>query len=571
MKYMRLVIPVIVLCLMITAPLNAFASGQTRAITSTISMESDTKRVTTGDKVTVKIVVREVADLYGIQFLIKYDPSKLSLEDVKPLGDYKDFRGQKVDHINGTILLPVLREGASSTSSEALLNIAELRFTAKAAGNASLEIQQLKAISSDTYQNTAGYKDLREFAITTSGVLNIVIQNSSTIDPNPSPGTSPNPSPGTVTTPGSEAKQKLQSVAKALNEQKPQQALDELTTLLSKGVSALSVAEREELKSLSQQLLQQLQESVQTTIDSAVNANKLDDESLIMAIQAISKLTGLATTHNLQLPADKEVHLQLAKGKAGAQSLLVTLSQAKLLEQYNVSLVLNYDATNLQKHKLGVYLWNESTTSWDYIRSAKQYKDGFKLSTNKPGIYAVMEFPTNFADIDMIYKEAQHAIEALSAKYLMLGTGDNKFSPNKEITRAEFVALVTRILNLDPLSQYTDSFKDVDLKAWYAAEVNAAKKAGIIQGDGSNFNPNEKLTREAMAVMLVNAGLLNTKAQATDKFADDASISDWAKDAIYQARENGLIKGVGSNILSPKSSATRADVAVILLRLIEQQ
>lgn len=287
-----------------------------------------------------------------------------------------------------------------------------------------------------------------------------------------------------------------------------------------------------------------------------------NDKQILLQLKAADEQSERQTDKRLKVVSG--LHLQISTMEDGE-------AVAPNIAAGQVQLKLNYDAAGPNVHKLGVYVWNESAASWEYVREAKRNDGQFELAAGETGTYAVMEFTANFTDTENVYAEAQHAIEALSAKHYMNGTGEEEFSPGKDISRAEFVALLVRILGLGSVTSGADSFKDVDAEAWYAGEVNAAQKAGIVEGDGVNFNPNGKLTREEMAVMLVNSGLLKAAASTADKFADDDSISDWAKDAIYQARENGLINGVGNNTLLPKSNANRADVAVILLRLIEHR
>ncbi|MFD0710494.1 S-layer homology domain-containing protein [Paenibacillus sp. GCM10027626] len=628
MKYKRLIMPLFIFCLILNMPMYALAKETAETKPATIRLEYDDQSVTKGNEVTVNVVVRDVTDLYGVQFEVKYDQSKLELKSASAKGNYNDFGGIKTDPGKGTILLPLLREGVSSSNTPlSVLTIAQLKFTAQSAGEASLTIQGLKAVSSKSFMNEHDLKDLAELAMIAGEALTIQIVNPSTI-------IFPEPSTGSPS-----VEQELKELEKRLASGNTEQALAQLKTLLSGGTAKFTELEMKKLQELAEELQRQLENSVLTTADSSAQANLFENNSLMKAVQALENLAALAAGNHLNLPASKGVHVQLSDN--GYSALHITAEQAKLLDQHKMALVLEraqgsaiissdvllqdqstvlhlsavttqagektgkhytfvsrlqlqvlkangeaaaisqpagklhlslyYDANRKEVHKLGVYMWNEQTSSWDYVRQAKRLDGKFELVANEPGMYAVMEYSVHFKDIGKVYQEAKHAIETLTAMHYMFGTSEDKFSPDKEITRAEFVALLVRILDLKPIGSEAGSFADVDAKAWYAGEVYAAKKAGIVQGDGSKFNPNGILTREAMAVMLVNAGLLNEEAAAAAKFADDAAISKWAKEAVYKAKASGLIKGVGKNTLQPQASAKRADAAVMLLRLIERQ
>ncbi|PTQ50813.1 MAG: hypothetical protein HSCHL_2568 [Hydrogenibacillus schlegelii] len=90
-------------------------------------------------------------------------------------------------------------------------------------------------------------------------------------------------------------------------------------------------------------------------------------------------------------------------------------------------------------------------------------------------------------------------------------------------------------------------------------------------GDGQTFRPNAPITREEMAVVLVNAlGMKDEAAGKAPTFADSASISAWARGAVGLAQEKGLIRGVGDNRFAPKANAKRAEAAALLYNVVFQ-
>ena len=102
--------------------------------------------------------------------------------------------------------------------------------------------------------------------------------------------------------------------------------------------------------------------------------------------------------------------------------------------------------------------------------------------------------------------------------------------------------------------------------------MGACADAGIITGYDGYFRPNDNITRQEMAVIIVNAYSYLGKAGANggiDNFSDKAAIADWAKAAVDTASSVGLISGMGDGTFSPEANATRAQAASIVKRLLE--
>ena len=111
-------------------------------------------------------------------------------------------------------------------------------------------------------------------------------------------------------------------------------------------------------------------------------------------------------------------------------------------------------------------------------------------------------------------------------------------------------------------------FKDVSKEAWYCDYVSAAYNKNVVKGDENGcFRPNDYITREDMCVMLSRVVKMETQSEF-ELFADDKDISDYAKDAVYYAKNTGVINGVGENIFAPKANATRAQAAKILCKML---
>ncbi|GLX71246.1 S-layer homology domain-containing protein [Paenibacillus glycanilyticus] len=193
------------------------------------------------------------------------------------------------------------------------------------------------------------------------------------------------------------------------------------------------------------------------------------------------------------------------------------------------------------------------------------------IRSNHNSVYAVLAANRTFADTKSHWAEKE--INNLASRFILNGEGEDQFSPDQSLTRAEWVAMLTRGLGLAAGSSAT-AFKDVAAGAWYADAVSAATDAGIIQGfaDGS-FRPNDKITRQELAVTAANALAFAQKTQPANieqlaDLKDHSQIAAWAVDAVAQTLKSGLVKGTPEGYYYPEKSATRAEAATILYRLI---
>ena len=151
---------------------------------------------------------------------------------------------------------------------------------------------------------------------------------------------------------------------------------------------------------------------------------------------------------------------------------------------------------------------------------------------------------------------------------LMDGVGNNKFNPDGTLTRA----MIAQVLyNLEGASgAYPSVFTDVADSAWYAKAVNWAAASGIVEGKGNNkFDPNAPVTRQEMAAILYRYAELKgydvSKVDSLAGYTDASKVASWAKEAMGWAVENYVINGKGASRLDPTGTATRAQVAQILM------
>ncbi|MEG6616818.1 S-layer homology domain-containing protein [Peptococcaceae bacterium 1198_IL3148] len=177
--------------------------------------------------------------------------------------------------------------------------------------------------------------------------------------------------------------------------------------------------------------------------------------------------------------------------------------------------------------------------------------------------------PSTFSDVNSdSFGWAEKPIQYLSIKGVVSGGGDNLFHPEQVVTRAEFVSMLARALQLQT-DTVTTKFSDVDPNHWCAAEISAAVEAGLISGyhDGT-FRPDNPVTREQLAVFLNRVLGLKPLNQQLD-FADQADIAPWAWDSVWVAANNQLVMGYADGTFKPKDTANRAETAVFIYRLLK--
>ena len=194
------------------------------------------------------------------------------------------------------------------------------------------------------------------------------------------------------------------------------------------------------------------------------------------------------------------------------------------------------------------------------------------LSLTMSAVIFAAEADTGFADVA---SDAWYADAAVYCRDngLMDGTSDTAFSPDANMTRAMLVTVLYRLAGSPSLENANLGypFSDVPGDSWYADGVYWARLEGIVSGYGDNqFGPDDPMTREQLAAILWRyAG--SPDAESGAAFADESAIASWAVSAVDWAQTNGYVNGVGNGRFDPGGTATRAQVAVILMRYAQSQ
>jgi hypothetical protein len=283
-------------------------------------------------------------------------------------------------------------------------------------------------------------------------------------------------------------------------------------------------------------------------VDSAIATVVIPNE----ALESISKTSGETVTITTETNKDKTTTIDIAVDGKTVATVSGGIQATIPADSGLVAVLVNEDGTETVIKKSIV---EDGTASVLLDGSAT-----IKISDNT----------IDFDDVgDAWYTEA---VDFASSHELFEGVGDNKFAPGSDMTRAMLATVLYRLEDSPELVS-GNIFEDVQADTWYEAAVTWCADNGIVEGYGDGtFGTNNSVTRQEMVTMLyryVNnmAGGKGTTSDL-DAFTDASKTADWAQEAMEWAVGSGIIEGMGDGTLNPTGTATRAEVATMLQRLI---
>ena len=226
-----------------------------------------------------------------------------------------------------------------------------------------------------------------------------------------------------------------------------------------------------------------------------------------------------------------------------------------------------------------LYHFDEDTNTMTFETAAPIGSDGsVSLSLGHASQYAIVIDDHNHGIVTLPFTDVSEGdwfydpVCFVYSQGLMTGTSATTFEPNTPLSRAMLVAVLHR-LEGSPAASAGD-FTDVAEGDWYAEAVNWAASVGVVNGfDDGTFQPNTAIAREQLAAILMNYAQYkgqDVSARATlDTYNDATAISSWANDVMSWAVAEGLLTGVTNDQLQPQGNATRAQVAAILQRFLD--
>ena len=177
-----------------------------------------------------------------------------------------------------------------------------------------------------------------------------------------------------------------------------------------------------------------------------------------------------------------------------------------------------------------------------------------------------------FSDIDAEdwYYES---VKFMKEKGLMNGVSETEFAPQTELTRSMFVTILHR-MNGGQNTGDKINFSDVPEGEYYTAAIGWAASNKIVSGvSEAKFAPDEKITREQMAVMAYRYAIyMGYSVQMAQEltYADSEDISPFAQNAVKWASAEGILNGSDSGCFYPQKTTTRAEAAALFMRLYER-
>ncbi|MBU7005971.1 InlB B-repeat-containing protein [Phosphitispora fastidiosa] len=199
-----------------------------------------------------------------------------------------------------------------------------------------------------------------------------------------------------------------------------------------------------------------------------------------------------------------------------------------------------------------------------------------KINSLTNSTYGVIWNPREFIDVRDHW--AKDAVNDMGSRLVIGGIGNDMFAPDRDITRAEFAAIIVRALGLKPGTE-NNPFTDIKTADWYYEHVQIAYEYGIVSGFGnSKFGPMDKITREQAMTMIFRAmNITGLKVEIIDEtesvlaeYVDGTTAANWAKESIAACVKTQIVSGKNGSIIAPRENITRAEVAIMVSRLLQK-
>ena len=305
--------------------------------------------------------------------------------------------------------------------------------------------------------------------------------------------------------------------------------------------------------------------------DIYVNYTDSDDEDQVIYPEVEYKNNGNVDYYWFEMPEyDVEIYADFGEGdyvawidRSDMKNGTIRVSPNVADEDDTVSIYVTPD-TGYQLDELIVEDEDGHDVTTTSLASGTRYT--FRMPDSDVTVTATFKsrsYSSNFTDVPR-YEWYYEAVSYVASEGLMNGVSTTQFNPNGTASRAQIVTILWRLAG-EP-SALTGAFTDVPA-AW-------ASRQGIVTGVGNNrFEPNSNITREQLAVILYryaqDAGYTTSASANITGYYDYARVNSYARTAMSWAVGAGLITGTSTTTLSPQDTATRAQVATILMRFCE--
>jgi len=238
---------------------------------------------------------------------------------------------------------------------------------------------------------------------------------------------------------------------------------------------------------------------------------------------------------------------------------------------------------NTSKHPkyYGVYTRKDSNSAWGFVphswgasASGANLKVAIQSNTNSE--YVVVEYTPKFTDVASTAWYYDNVTLA-AAKKLVNGMNDEGtvYSPENQVTRAEFIQMMANALRLPQANANTSAYGDVTSDKWYYTAIMQAKSAGLLTGltSNGNFDPDQPMLREEMAYVLAKVAeyckisVPNTVVDLKTRFTDSATIDSKYASYVTTVIKLGLMQGMSATTFEGQGTVTRAQAATVLVNM----
>ncbi|QJC53790.1 hypothetical protein HGI30_21195 [Paenibacillus albicereus] len=345
--------------------------------------------------------------------------------------------------------------------------------------------------------------------------------------------------------------------------------------------------------------------SLQQAMGSAGNASfevQFDTLTVELPLQAIDYektaklLNAGGTTGYLLLSLDSGASslagtLQFAMSRAGASLLagpisidlsLVSGSSAAKVAYSGLKRMMTTtirSASPIPAAQAAGVFYDAETSLMSYVPTKTQSAgsgSAVVLKHRDGGVFAIARGSAVLSDIAGHW--AKNDISALAAKAIVRPRTNSSFEPKKTITRAELAEFISRALGLKGnMAAASSAYRDTNGLGAAAAYIGAASAAGIVEGSGGQFRPNDPVSRQEMAAMIIRAveaaemKIVPPQQELSylEKFKDRGKIGSWAKSYAAKAVYIGVLNGQKADQFVPAGKATRAEAVVMMKRMLQ--
>ena len=201
------------------------------------------------------------------------------------------------------------------------------------------------------------------------------------------------------------------------------------------------------------------------------------------------------------------------------------------------------------------------------INSPSNDNNATSANDTKTSSEGIVDMPP-FSDISGHW--AEENIKQLQMTKSLSGYPDGTFRADNKISRAEFAAALVKSFKLSSITGKV--FSDTSAH-WARSYIATAEGHGIISGyNGTSFGPDDLITREQMAVMIVKAAQLDIEAQGNivDVFSDSSKVSAWSRYAVLIANQAHIISGYPDKTFKPQALSSRGEAATVIISALSR-